>query len=800
MLRTLFLLFSLISVAAAVSTAADIRGTVFDAQDKPIDRAAAAARTFSSAGEFSFESTSAGQYWLEVAAPGFRETSVPVKPGQPVRVRLEVSGVDQRILVTAEAGARSIDQISKAVSVIDAAEIAQRNEYGLSETLRDTPGLLVRTLGGPGQSTTVRMRGLRADATAVLIDGLRFRDVATTQADSSSFISTLNIINADRVEVLRGSGSSLYGTNAVGGAINVVTDPGGGSSRGMLQAEGGSLGLMRGRASASGGLLDNRLMYSAGFLHLNVLSGLDGDDRARSTGTQSFVRFQPSARTSISGRLLVSDDFVQPNLSPTASGLPAANIPNTIIVPAIPLSPDELRRSQLGLPITPGNATFIPNRNDPDNRRASRFWSSAFIARQILTPTADLQASYQRVHTNRVFRNGPAGAGTQPAVLNISQFRGDVDTAEGRATLRPVAWSSVTGGYEFEREGYFNLDNNNLPAPSTVSTRTEASQQSHAVWFAAQNLFLKHRLQVSVSGRSQSFSLARPTFQYSGTVNPYESSKLASPPRALTGDLAVSYFVATTATKFRTHAGNSYRAPGLYERYGSGFFYNATTNIVAFSPYGDPRLAPDRYNSVDAGIDQYLLGDKVRVSATWFYTRIVQLTQFDSASLVVRGGTDPFGRTSGYYNGAGGITRGTEISVETRPWKSSLLRGSYTYVNADTDQDLAVRGFFQALSVPTHSFTGFWNQQLSRRTDVTFDLYRSGDYYNSLSAAGRARAYLYPGVTKIDAVVSHDFRTADNYVLKAYAKVDNLLNQRYFENGFQAPRATLVTGLRILFR
>lgn len=810
MLRTLSHSVSLAVLAAGIAAAADIRGTVFDPQEKPIDRAevllfrqgdtAAVGRTFSSAGEFSFAHTPPGQYWLEVAAPGFRETSVPVEPGQHVSVRLEVSGVDHRILVTAEAAAQSIDQISKAVSVIDAAEITQRNEYSLSEALRDTPGLLVRTLGGPGQSTTVRMRGLRADATAVLIDGLRFRDVATTQADSSSFFSTLNIINADRVEVLRGSGSSLYGTNAVGAAINVVTDPGGGRSRGMLQAEGGSLGLMRGRAGLSGGLRGNRLVYSAGLLHLNVLSGVDGDDRARSTGTQSFVRFQPSARTSISGRLLFSDDFVQPNLSPTASGLPVANIPNNVIVPAIPLSPDQARNSQVGLPITPGNATFIPNRNDPDNRRASRFWSGAFIARQNVSPTADLQASYQRVHTNRVFRNGPAGAGSQPAVSNISQFRGDVDTVEGRATWRPVSWSSVTGGYEFEREGYFNLDNNNLPAPSTVSTRTEIAQQSQAVWFAAQNLFLNQRLQVSVSGRSQSFSLERPSFQYSGTANPYGSTTLADPPRALTGDIAMSYFVATTATKFRAHAGNSYRAPGLYERYGSGFFYNSTTNVVAFSPYGDPRLAPDRYNSVDAGVDQYVFRDKVRVSATLFYTRIVQLTQFDSASLVVRGSTDPFGRTSGYYNGAGGITRGTELSVETRPWRSSLLRGSYTYVNADTDQDLAVRGFFQALSVPTHAFTGFLNQQLGRRTDVTFDLYRSGDYYNSLSAAGRARAYLYPGMTKIDAVVSHNVRNADNYVLKAYAKVDNLLNQRYFENGFLAPRATFVTGLRILFR
>src|SRR4029079_13611842 len=125
-----------------------------------------------------------------------------------------------------------IDQISKAATVIDAGEIAQRNEYSLSETLRDTPGLLVRNLGGPGQATSIRMRGLRADATAILIDGLRFRDVATTQADASSLRSTLNIINVDRVEVLRGSGSSLYGTNAVGGTVNIVTDPGGGQQHG----------------------------------------------------------------------------------------------------------------------------------------------------------------------------------------------------------------------------------------------------------------------------------------------------------------------------------------------------------------------------------------------------------------------------------------------------------------------------------------------------------------------------------------------------------------------------------------
>jgi iron complex outermembrane receptor protein len=202
---------------------------------------------------------------------------------------------------------------------------------------------------------------------------------------------------------------------------------------------------------------------------------------------------------------------------------------------------------------------------------------------------------------------------------------------------------------------------------------------------------------------------------------------------------------------------------------------------------------------VDAGVDQYLFGEKVRFSATWFYTRIVQITQFDSASSVVRAPSDPFGRTSGYFNGAGGTSRGAELSIETRPFRSSLARASYSYVNADADQDTAVPGFFQALSVPAHSFNAFWNQQIGRKTGVTFDLYHAGEYYNSLSAAGRARAYLYPSLTKIDAVFSRDLRTSEKYQLKGYAKVDNILNQRYFENGFGAPRATVTAGLRILF-
>ncbi|MDP8989888.1 MAG: TonB-dependent receptor [Acidobacteriota bacterium] len=445
--RFLFLLTALRSVNAIFGqSTVPLRGTVVDPQGRPVG--AARLSLFNSAnatridqvqsmdGRFEFSGIPRGRYLIEATAEGFRHTTVPVDfqrgANTTLEIPLEIEGIQQSILVTAEAGAQSMDEVAKSVSVIDRAEIDHRNEYSLSETLRNTPGLVIRNLGGPGQSASVRSRGLGPSATAILIDGMRFRDVATTQGDASSFLSTLNIINPERVEVLRGSGSSLYGTNAVGGVVNVVTEQGGAPTHGDIQLEGGNLGLLRGRASLGGAALNNRLVYSGGLLHLNVMSGVDGDDRARSTGAQGFARYRLRDGLFASARFFGSDDFVQINSSPTVTGIPAANIPNSTIVPAIALAPAEVQNSLAGRPIQAGDATYIPSRDDPDSRRASRFSSSAFKLQQTVNALLNWQVSYQRVNTDRIFQNGPAGVGSQPITSNRSQFTGEVDTVDAR--------------------------------------------------------------------------------------------------------------------------------------------------------------------------------------------------------------------------------------------------------------------------------------------------------------------------------------------------------------------------------
>src|SRR5207253_3042189 len=114
------------------------------------------------------------------------------------------------------------------------------------------------------------------------------------------------------------------------------------------------------------------------------------------------------------------------------------------------------------------------------------------------------------------------------------------------------------------------------------------------------------------------------------------------------------YFLPGSGTKLRAHVGNGYRAPSIFERLGSSFFDGN------FTPLGDPRMRPDRTVAFDTGLDQYLFAQKLRVSATWFYTNLQEVIAFDSSGLL-KPATDPFGRSSGYVNTAGGIARGSEI-------------------------------------------------------------------------------------------------------------------------------------------
>jgi vitamin B12 transporter len=798
----------LATTLSAQSPAGTLQGKVTDAQGKPVvdaqlqlfgnDSTPLASTLTGDGGQYSLAGILGGTFTIGVRKDGFRsETrSLEIERGvtKELNITLDVVGVNNTVIVTASGEAQSLSEASRPTTVISQEEIAHRDAYAFGDLLNTVPGLTVQNQGGPGQYTTISSHGLPVEDTAILFDGLRFRDASNTQGDASSFIESMNIITPDHVEVLSGSGSSLYGTDAVGSVINIVSQEGGSPLHGLLQLEGGGLNTYRGRGSIGGGALRNRFTYNVGASYINVLDGVDGHSPWRSTGGQAAVRYNVTPRLSLSGRFWGTADFLVYGNYPTNVYVPEDNIPATGTVQAIAPSIGTVAAYARGGAADFGNATYLPNVWDPDNNRASNFTAAALILRGAISPKVSWQASYQGVNTTRVYQNGPEGVGYQPAADNFGKYVGTVDTAGARLIALPFSWLTLTGGYEFEQEFYRDHQDNNLPSPDKVIESTHAKQLSNAGFFAVQAQLFAHRLILSGSGRAQTFDVPVPNFEYAGaTSNPYVGVPINAP-HALTGDASIAYLIQRSSTKLRGHGGNAYRAPALYERFGAGFYNDPLVpNEVIFTPYGNPNLAPDRFNSVDGGIDQYLFHDRIRASATVYYVRLAQLIGFVNALPQ----PDPFGRFSGYKDTEGGISRSEELSVEARPTNTLSVTGSYTYTNANSDLDTTVPGYHRVFDLPRHKVAVVATKQWGQKLSTTFDLVHYSSYLNSF--VGYGRAYQFPGYTVGNLVGSYQVWKRDRPTVQVYSRISNLFNSVHYQDGYRNAGITALAGINYSF-
>src|SRR5262249_16080336 len=110
-------------------------------------------------------------------------------------------------------------QVTSAVEVMPGEQIQRRNVKTVAEALRGAQGLGVFQRGGPGTSVCVRMRGGTPDETLVLIDGAIVNSATLGTYD----FANLTTDNIERIEILRGSQSMLWGSDAMGGVINITT-------------------------------------------------------------------------------------------------------------------------------------------------------------------------------------------------------------------------------------------------------------------------------------------------------------------------------------------------------------------------------------------------------------------------------------------------------------------------------------------------------------------------------------------------------------------------------------------------
>ena len=187
-------------------------------------------------------------FLLATAAP-IAALAQPQAPSPDVAGSVAATTVEQ-VVVTANRSATPADQVGQQVTVLTAPQIQLDQETSVADILARTPGVVLTRNGGPGETTSLSLRGASTDQTVVLIDGVKVNDPSST----GTGYDFANLITGDvsRIEVLRGPQSTLYGSAAIGGVVNYVTADATRPLQGDVQAEGGSYGTAYVRGGVGG--------------------------------------------------------------------------------------------------------------------------------------------------------------------------------------------------------------------------------------------------------------------------------------------------------------------------------------------------------------------------------------------------------------------------------------------------------------------------------------------------------------------------------------------------------------------
>ena len=255
-LVSLLWLVLLIVAAPHVRAADPIRGRVVDASGRTV----AGARVIATGegplatvitdtrGEFVIDAPPRGRINLRVTMDGFRAASLTLdeKSLDVGTITLGISAISESVVVSASQVEVPLTEVTSSVTVIDRAEIETRQLHSVADALRTVPGMAVAATGGLGAVTSVFPRGGESNYTLVLIDG-----VPANSFGGDFDFGHLSTANVERIEVVRGPQSALFGSNAIGAVVRITSRRGGPPSA-AFNVEGGQFGTSRLSASTAG--------------------------------------------------------------------------------------------------------------------------------------------------------------------------------------------------------------------------------------------------------------------------------------------------------------------------------------------------------------------------------------------------------------------------------------------------------------------------------------------------------------------------------------------------------------------
>ncbi|MCK4579443.1 MAG: TonB-dependent receptor, partial [Candidatus Marinimicrobia bacterium] len=177
-----------------------------------------------------------GYYWIPNISPGTYEVlasrigytsvkglEVQIAAGLTTELNISMANdpiyAKEEVTVTATRGNDLISEVPASVAVISAETIERQKPQNLAEVLRNVQGVNIKDYGGIGGIKSVSVRGSSSSQVLVLVDGQKVNDTASGEVD----FSRISVEGVEKIEVVRGGGSALYGANAIGGVINIIT-------------------------------------------------------------------------------------------------------------------------------------------------------------------------------------------------------------------------------------------------------------------------------------------------------------------------------------------------------------------------------------------------------------------------------------------------------------------------------------------------------------------------------------------------------------------------------------------------
>ena len=182
---------------------------------------------------------------LAVATPALAQEAL-----KPDAASMTTETDDGAIIVTATRAPTPIDRVASSVTVLDKDAIDRAQDLGVTELLLRTPGVSFARNGGYGTATSLRIRGADSEQTVVVIDGVKLNDPSSTGGGYN--FANLLTGDAQRIEVLRGPQSILWGSQAIGGVVNIVTPLPEQPLEGSFDVESGSRETVSARAAVGG--------------------------------------------------------------------------------------------------------------------------------------------------------------------------------------------------------------------------------------------------------------------------------------------------------------------------------------------------------------------------------------------------------------------------------------------------------------------------------------------------------------------------------------------------------------------